>query len=219
MAVFEHAINGETAPRCQPQALILSNSDRPPFTLLPEKLGRPVRRAKFRSARRGIFRGHAEAWRMSKTLVLLLFLIPIPAFAADAEVKPVSQDECAALAKAVGGAIGLPLKTKVAAPKLPDSLHGTACLLSGKARGLTIGFIAAQDKIESALAGWKHLTDQDADGPFSTVKGYAKDSARFFYSLESEPVHGVCSDNKPIGDCKAPPRQWIWTLEASAFVQ
>ncbi|WP_152428328.1 hypothetical protein [Methyloferula stellata] len=156
---------------------------------------------------------------MSKALVLLICLASIPAFAADAEVKPIAQDECAALAKAVSAAIGLPLKTKVAAPKLPDGLHGSACLLSGKARGLTIGFVAAQDKIENSLAGWKHLPEQDADGPYSTVKGFAKDAERFFYSLESEPVRGACSDNKPIGDCKAPPRQWIWTLEASAFVQ
>ena len=156
---------------------------------------------------------------MLKILSILVCLAPIAAVAADAKIKAIPQDECAALAKAVGGAIGLPLKTKTGVPKLPEGLQGSACLLSGKAKGLKIGFVAAQDKIKGALAGWKHLTDQDADGPLSTIKGYAKESERFFYSLESEPAAGVCPGDGPIGDCKAPPRQWIWTLEASAYAQ
>lgn len=149
---------------------------------------------------------------------LLSLVAAFPAVAAQSNIKPMAQQDCDATAKAISQAIGIPLKVKIGTPTLPEGLHGNACLLSGEAKGLTLGFEAAQDKIAAVLEGWQHLTDQDADGPFSTFKGFAKNSQRIFYSLSEEPPRGTC-ENKPIGDCKVPPRRWTWSFTAAAFQQ
>ena len=123
-------------------------------------------------------------------------------------------------AKAVGRATGIVLMTKVGpAPSYPEGVHGSACLISGKASGLTIEFEHAQDRIAAALPGWQHLEQFDADGPYSTVKGFAKGQQRVFYTLSTDPPPATCRDNKPISACKVPHRRWTWTLTAAAFVQ
>ncbi len=153
------------------------------------------------------------------SLIALLSVIAIsPAFAAQSRIEPLPQQDCDAAARAIGKAIGIPLTVKIGAPAHPEGLHGNACLLSGEAKGLTIPFETAQDKIAAALAGWKHLTERDADGPFSTFKGFAKNAQQIFYSLSVDPPRGTCED-KPIGDCKVPPRRWTWSFTAAAFVQ
>jgi hypothetical protein len=91
--------------------------------------------------------------------------------------------------------------------------------MSGKTSGLTTQFEDAQDKIAAALAGWQHLAEFDADGPFSTVKGFMKGPQRVFYTLSTDPPRGTCRDNKPIGDCQIPHRRWTWKLAAAAFLQ
>ncbi len=151
---------------------------------------------------------------------VLLLALNLPAIAAETSIRPLPDVDCKAIADAIGQSIRFPLTTKVgAAPSYPAGLHGSACIISGKATGLTIEFERAQDKIAAALAGWKHLDEFDADAPFSTVKGFMKGPQRFFYTLSTDPPRGTCRENKPIADCRIPHRRWTWKMMAAAFVQ
>ncbi|MFO1103956.1 MAG: hypothetical protein U1E20_13745 [Methylocystis sp.] len=139
--------------------------------------------------------------------------------AAAQNVTPLPSDECSAIARTIGDVVGIALKTTVGTPDLPD-LHGTACLMSGSATGLTMEFDNARKKLEASLlrAAWTAVIDFDADGPASTQKGFAKASQRVVYALSTEPPHRACA-NVPIVDCKVPRRRWVWTLKLTAFVK
>lgn len=141
------------------------------------------------------------------------------ASAAAQNVTPLDPTQCSAIARSVGQAIGIALQTTVGKPDLPDT-HGTACLMSGHATGLPLEFEAARQTLEASLArdGWTAVPDFDADGPDSTVKGFAKASQRVVYALSTEPPRGTC-ENVPIAACKVPRRRWTWNLTLSAFVQ
>jgi len=139
--------------------------------------------------------------------------------AAAQNVAPLDPTECAAMARTIGQTVGIALKTTVGAPDLPP-LRGTACLMSGHATGLKLAFETAREKLEASLvrAGWTAVSDFDADGPASTIKGFAKASRRVVYALSTEPPHGAC-ENAPLVDCKVPRRRWSWDLTLTAFVQ
>ncbi len=161
---------------------------------------------------------------MFKILIILaniaLLNMDLSAFAAETSVQPLAVQDCDALANSIGKAVDIVLTTKVGPPpSYPEGFHGGACLISGKATGLATEFEGAQDKIAAALTGWQHLEQFDADGPYSTTKGFAKGPQRVFYSLSTDPPRGTCRDNRPIGDCKVPHRRWTWNFTAAAFVQ
>ncbi len=151
---------------------------------------------------------------------IVWLMASVPASAADTNIQPLPTPDCRAIADAVGKSIGIPLTIAVGpAPSYPAGLHGRACVMSGKATGLTVPFEPAQDKIAAALAGWQHLGEIDADGPVSTEKEFMKGPQRVIYSLSIDPPRGTCRDNRPIGDCKVPLRRWTWKLVAHAFLQ
>jgi hypothetical protein len=150
--------------------------------------------------------------------VVLLVLACCPTVAADKKIKPLAAQDCSAIAQSIGKAIGIPLSMKVGKPAFPDDVNGDACLLSGKATGLALDFIAAQDRIERSLTGWTRVPDYDADGPDGTMKGFTKAAQTIVYNLETEPPAGTCQDIV-IADCKVPRRQWSWTLEVVAFLR
>ncbi len=141
-----------------------------------------------------------------------------PALAADRKIAPLPAEACRALAQSIGKAIGISLSTRQGKPAFPAGVQGDACLISGKATGLTVDFIPAQDRIDGSLAGWTRVIDYDADGPYSTMKGFTKGGQTLVYSLETEPPAGTCQDIV-IGDCKVPRRQWSWKLEVVGFLQ
>ncbi len=150
--------------------------------------------------------------------ILAVIVLTAPAAAGDRKIKPLPLEECRSIGDMIGKAAGIPLSARIGKPGLVSGVTGDACLLSGRATGLTIGFAAAEDKVDRSLAGWKHIPDYDADGPFGTVKGFTKGARTVVYSLETDPPAGSC-DNIVIADCKVPRRQWSWTLEVVAFVQ
>ncbi len=141
------------------------------------------------------------------------------AIAAARNVTPLDPNQCGAIARTIGQAVGISLKTTVGDPNLSD-IHGAACLMTGHATGLKLEFDKAQEKLDASLqrAGWTAVIDFDADGPASTQKGFAKASQRIVYALSTEPPQGVC-ENVPIVDCKVPQRRWVWDLRLTAFVQ
>lgn len=151
-------------------------------------------------------------------LAVVLVLASGPALAVDRKIRPLPVDQCRALGEAVGKAIAMPLSARVGRPAFPIGVSGDACLLSGKATGLAIGFDAAQDRIDRSMAEWTRVPDYDADGPYSTVKGFTKGEAVLLYQLETDPPAGTC-DNIVIADCKVPRAQWHWALEVVAFIQ
>jgi hypothetical protein len=122
------------------------------------------------------------------------------------------------MGKALGNALGIRLATNVGPPTFLNGIQGSACIISGQATGLTIEFLNAQKRLDAALPGWRHVNEFDADGPYSTVQGFAKGSQRLVYSLESDPPAGSCTD-VPIFKCKVPQRQWTWKVEAAGFIQ
>ena len=158
--------------------------------------------------------------RMKSTIVsaVVLLLASSPALAADRKIKPLPADQCRALGELVGKAIAMPLSARTGRPAFPSGVSGDACLLSGKATGLAIGFNAAQDRLDRSIAEWTRVPDYDADGPYSTVKGFAKGQAMLLYQLETDPPAGTC-DNIVIADCRVPRAQWHWALEVVAFLQ
>lgn len=194
----------------------LAKSSRPSHTLLKPSLVICDRRSDHPG---GPTQHGGGMFRLSIVSVCIVLLkTMVPALAAETRVQPLALQDCKAVADAVGGAIGMTLMTKIGpAPSYPDGLRGNACLISGKATGLTLEFERAQEKIAAALAGWQHLEQFDADGPYSTVKGFAKGQQRVFYSLSTDPPAGTCRSNKPISDCKVPRGRWTWQLTTAAF--
>lgn len=151
-------------------------------------------------------------------LGLALVLASSLALAADRRIEPLPADRCRALGEQLGKAIGFPLSARTGRPAFPSGVTGNACLLSGKATGLPIGFDAAQDRLDRSVAEWTRVPDYNADGPFSTVKGFAKAEAKLLYRLETDPPAGTC-DNVVIADCRVPRAKWRWVLEVVAFIE
>ena len=141
-----------------------------------------------------------------------------PALAADRNIKPAPPDQCRALAETLGKVAGIPLSATTGRPAFPNNVKGDACLLSGKAIGLAIAFDALDDKLGRSLTAWTRVQGYDADGPYSTQKGFTKGETTLLYRLETDSPPGTCEDIV-IADCKVPRDQWHWTLEVVAFVQ
>lgn len=163
--------------------------------------------------RTGLVRGAAAL------SILVAFAGEHVASAAARDVTAIDPSQCSAIARTVGQAVGIALRTTVGKPDLPGT-RGIACVMSGHATGLTLEFEKVRQKLEASLtrAGWNAVSDFDADGPDSTLKGFAKASRRVVYALSTEPPSGTC-ENVPVADCQVPRRRWIWTLTLSAFVQ
>jgi len=142
-------------------------------------------------------------------IAVALMLASCTALAADRKIRPLPADQCRGLAEALGRAAAIPLSAGVS---------GEACLLSGRATGLAIGFMTALDRLDRSIADWRRVPDYDADGPFGTVKGFTKGQATLLYRLETGPPAGTC-DNVVIADCRVPRVQWHWALEVVGFVQ
>jgi hypothetical protein len=155
----------------------------------------------------------------ARIVSLALLLMAAPA-AAETAIQPLPPEACQTLAGALSKATGIKLDVAEGdAPDYPEGLRGKACRMAGKATGLTLRFDQAQDKITAALGDWTHDFQHDADGPASTVKLYARGSERLVYALETEPPKGACKDDRPIGDCKAPRKTWLWDFSVSAYRQ
>ena len=140
------------------------------------------------------------------------------AIAAEQSVTPLSASDCQALAQTIGQAAGIALTTKVGAPEFPSGLRGNACLMAGHATGLKAEFDDVRKKLNASLSGWTPVSDYDADGPASTITGFAKASQRVVYSLETEPPRGTC-ENVPLAACKVPHQRWNWSLKVVGFSQ
>lgn len=122
------------------------------------------------------------------------------------------------MAKTISQAVGIALTVREGAPDFPNGLRGNACLMSGRATGLKVEFDAVRKKLNAALAGWTPVSDYDADGPASTITGFAKASQRIVYALETEPPRGTCQ-NVPLAACKVPRQRWNWSLKVVGFSQ
>jgi hypothetical protein len=151
-------------------------------------------------------------------IAVALMLASCTALAADRKIRPLPADQCRGLAEALGRAAAIPLSARIGKPAFPVGVSGEACLLSGRATGLAIGFMTAQDRLDRSIADWRRVPDYDADGPFGTVKGFTKGQATLLYRLETGPPAGTC-DNVVIADCRVPRVQWHWALEVVGFVQ
>jgi hypothetical protein len=150
---------------------------------------------------------------------LLLLSATMPTFAVESRVAPLATEDCDSIAKTLGNAIGIQLTTSVGTPTILNSIHGSACIISGQATGLTVDFLNAQNKLDAALPGWRHVNEFDADGPYSTVKGFTKGSQSVVYSLAIDPPEGSCPTNLPISKCKVPQKRWTWKVDAVGFIQ
>ncbi len=113
------------------------------------------------------------------------------ALSADQNITPMAASDCRAIAQTISQAVGIPLTAKEGKPDFPNGLRGNACLMSGRATGLKVEFDAVRKKLNAALAGWTPVTDYDADGPASTITGFAKASQRIVYALETMPPGGT----------------------------
>jgi hypothetical protein len=140
------------------------------------------------------------------------------AIAAEQSVTPLAASDCQALAGTISQAVGIALTTKVGAPEFPSGLRGNACVMSGRATGLKAEFDDVRKKLNASLSGWTPVSDYDADGPASTITGFAKASQRVVYSLEAEPPRGTC-ENVPLAACKVPHQRWNWSLNVVGFSQ
>ena len=105
------------------------------------------------------------------------------AIAAEQGITPLAASDCQALAGKISQAVGIALTTKVGAPEFPGGLRGNACVMSGHATGLKAEFDDVRKKLNASLSGWTPVSDYDADGPASTITGFAKASQRVVYSL------------------------------------
>jgi hypothetical protein len=140
------------------------------------------------------------------------------ALSGDQSITPLAPSDCRAIAKTISQAVGIPLTTKEGKPDFPNGLRGTACLMSGRATGLKVEFDDVRKKLNAALAGWTPVSDYDADGPASTITGFAKASQRIVYALETVPPRGTCQ-NVLLAGCKVPRQRWNWTLKVVGFSQ
>jgi hypothetical protein len=139
------------------------------------------------------------------------------AIAAEQSITPMAADDCQTLAKTISQAVGIALTTRMGAPEFPNGLRGNACLMSGHATGLKAEFEDVRKKLNAALAGWTPVADYDADGPASTITGFAKAAQRVVYSLATEPPRGTC--DVPLAACKVSHQRWNWSLKVVAFSQ
>lgn len=140
------------------------------------------------------------------------------ALSGDQSITPLAPSDCRAIAKTISQAVGISLTTKERKPDFPNGLRGTACLMSGRATGLKVEFDDVRKKLNAALAGWTPVSDYDADGPASTITGFAKASQRIVYALETVPPRGTCQ-NVPLAACKVPRQRWNWSLKVAGFSQ
>jgi hypothetical protein len=140
------------------------------------------------------------------------------ALSAEQSITPLVATDCRAIAKTISKAVGIALAVRQGAPDFPNGLRGNACLMSGRATGLKVEFDDMRKKLNAALAGWTPVSDYDADGPASTVTGFAKASQRIVYALETEPPRGACQ-NLPLAACKLPRQRWNWSLKVVGFSQ
>jgi hypothetical protein len=140
------------------------------------------------------------------------------ATAAEQGITPLAANDCQTLAQTIGQAVGIALTAKVGAPEFPSGLRGNACVMSGHVTGLKAEFDDVRKKLNASLSGWTPVSDYDADGPASTMTGFAKASQRVVYRLETEPPRGTC-ENVPLAACKVPHQQWNWNLKLVGFSQ
>jgi hypothetical protein len=140
------------------------------------------------------------------------------ALSAEQSIMPLAATDCRAMAKKISQAVGIALTVREGALDFPSGLRGNACLMSGRATGLKVEFDAVRKKLNAALAGWTPVSDYDADGPASTITGFAKASQRIVYALETEPPRGTCQ-NVPLAACKVPRQRWNWSLKVVGFSQ
>jgi hypothetical protein len=129
------------------------------------------------------------------------------AIAAEQNITPLAASDCQTVAKTISQAVGIALTTKVGAPEFPSGLRGNACLMSGHATDLQAEFDDVRRKLNASLGGWTPVCDYDADGPASTITGFAKASQRIVYALQTEPPRGSCQ-NVPLAACKVPRKRW-----------
>jgi len=140
-----------------------------------------------------------------------------PGIAAEQSVAPMAAADCKTLAAKISQAVGIPLGTRVGKPGL-SGIEGNACLMSGRASGLTASFADVQNQLNAVFADWSALSEFAADAGGSTQQGFAKASQRIVYQLTNDPPHGTC-ENVVVAACKVSRRRWTWTLKVIAFVQ
>lgn len=146
-----------------------------------------------------------------------MFLNNTLVVAAERHVAPMTAAECEGLARTIGRAVGIPLRTRVGQPDLPD-VRGKACLMSGRATGLKATFAQAQKQVEAVFSDWTPEPDFDAGGADTAQQGFSKGAKRVVYELANDPPRGTCED-VVLAACKVPARLWTWTFKATAFVQ
>src|ERR1700761_7845028 len=96
------------------------------------------------------------------------------ALSTEQSITPLAATDCRAIANTISQAVGIPLTTKEGKPEFPSGLRGNACLMSGHATGLKAEFDDVRKKLNASLSGWTPVSDYDADGPASTITGFAK---------------------------------------------
>jgi hypothetical protein len=108
--------------------------------------------------------------------------------------------DCKTLAAKISQAVGIPLGTRVGKPGL-SGIDGNACLMSGRASGLTASFADVQNQLNAVFADWSALSEFAADAGGSTQQGFAKASQRIVYQLTNDPPRGTC-ENVVVAACK-----------------
>src|SRR5262245_10984868 len=80
------------------------------------------------------------------------------AVAAEQNITPMARSECEALARRISQAVGIKLSTKVGGPDFTadflPGVHGSVCLMSGRATGLNAHFDKVQDQLHAVLSDW-----------------------------------------------------------------
>lgn len=155
---------------------------------------------------------------MFPTLHEVVALSIATALSAEQSITPLAATDCRAIAKTISQSVGIALTVREGAPDFPSGLRGNACLMSGRATGLKAEFDDVRKKLNAALTGWTRVSDYDADGPASTITGFAKASQRIVYALETVPPRGTCQ-NVLLAGCKVPRQRWNWTLKVVGFSQ
>ncbi|MEW5421548.1 hypothetical protein [Amorphus sp. 3PC139-8] len=161
--------------------------------------------------------------RFARRALQLLAIAPflMVASAAHAQsaitVKPLSDDECTALAKELSNRSGVSVDMVVGSADsyLFTNVGGTACLFSGTATGISKN-LENLSKIAGGFEGWTRDNAYDADGPDGTNAAFTRGQDWFAVSVSAEPPSGECEDVM-ISDCKAPKEKWTWTVSGIAF--
>ncbi|MGX1306948.1 hypothetical protein AB7M35_001668 [Amorphus suaedae] len=132
-------------------------------------------------------------------------------------VSPLSEQDCAALAKDVSDRTGVSVDSTIGSADayMYTNLVGNACLLSGTATGVSKD-LTQLSVVGEGYKGWTRVPAYDADGPGSTSVTFKRDKAWFGLSVGAEPPAGRC-DDVMISDCKAPMEDWTWTVSGMAF--